>query len=507
MQSVFLSTFDESEEVPVAVKLSPKAISDQDLLWFPATDYGNALCVNALFGASFAYVDNWGLLYYNGVHWKREGDKKSVLRDSVVQMMGLRAKVAYTTSQDDPDEKRKKDLQKAVGTSNGKINAVIESFTALTDVQRDIAFFNRCKHLLNVQNGVVNLKTGELLPHSPDYGFTWVCPIDYNPEASTEQWVQYLLQTVQSYPQVKNYLQMAVGYTLTGETKEEKLFYLFGPTRSGKSTFLEVLGKMLGQGIAKSTSFTTFTKSRNGNDQGFDLAPLHAARFISASEGESQAKMNESVIKTITGNDEMSAAFKGKDYFNFRPNWKIWVASNYQPDGSVTDSAFWYRISLIVFPNSFAGKEDKGLKDSLVTKANLEGVLAWAVQGAVKWYQTKQGLCTPEVFQAALDKARHSKDQVQQWLDANCIVDKGNEKIYMTVKDVNEHFANWCLDSGIDGWKNNTVTRILDEKGFTVKNKKLQMVGLDGEKPTGKAVKCVFGIQLDTQLPVPWDSD
>lgn len=497
--------FEQKETYSKVVKLHPNEVTNDDLLWADATDFGNAKCLFKMFGQNFVYCDSWGLMFWDGKCWQSDTDKKCVLRDCVLQMMKARAKTAYDTFDGDPNTELKKSIQKAIGTSNAKINGTVEAFLALPEIHRDTRFFNRCKDKLNVKNGIVDLRTGKLIPHDPSYGFTWISPVDYDPTVKFDEWETFLQQVLFSYDLVKEYIQMAVGYTLSGETKVEKLFYLYGVTRSGKSTFLQAIQALMGEDIARGTSFTTFTKSRTNGDQGFDLATLHTARLIVATEGESQAKLNESVVKNITGNDELQAAYKGKDFFSFRPSWKIWLASNYKPAGSVTDDAFWYRLVLLVFPNSFVGKEDFNLKEKLTSPDMLSGILNWAVQGAVKWYSSSNGLLVvPGELQNALNAARNELDLVQQWIDDRCLVNKSDQDTFVSVKDANNDFENWCLDNGIDGWKKNTVVKVLSDKGFTVKSKRIPVILTQSGLPSKEVQKCVVGLKL-LEKAEPWE--
>ena len=281
------------------------------LLKAEATDYGHALCLECLNRGNFADVSKWGLFYFNGKYWDNDNAHK-LLYEATVSMMQLRFKLASDANKGLVEKnKHYESIIKSVSTNEGKVNAAMNSFKKLLSIAKDVKFFNRHTHLLNVLNGVVNLKTGELLDHCSDYGFTFMSPVAYNPSAKSDIWLSFLGQVIQDFSVTKDFIQKAVGYSLTGDTREEKLFYLHGETRTGKSTFLQVLKQVMGDDIAKGASFTTFTRNRNGSgEQSFDLAPLHAARLIVASEGESQAKLNESVIKSITGSDTLTAAYK-----------------------------------------------------------------------------------------------------------------------------------------------------------------------------------------------------
>ena len=209
-----------------------------------------------------------------------------------------------------------------------KINAikprVLQRLTVLADE------FDQSLDHLNVANGVLNLRTGELEPHSPDQRFTYCLSVAYDPDAAASVWTEFLPQVMVDDPEVLPFLQMAVGYSLTGHMTEEKLFYLYGPEgRNGKGTFAEPLLTLLGKPLAKGVDFSTFPRDRDKDAQNFDLAPLKPARFLVASESKQHERLNEAKVKQATGGDELYCAHKNKPHFSYRPMFKIWLLSNY----------------------------------------------------------------------------------------------------------------------------------------------------------------------------------
>ncbi|MEZ4707593.1 MAG: phage/plasmid primase, P4 family [Caldilineaceae bacterium] len=168
--------------------------------------------------------------------------------------------------------------------------------------------FDNNPDFLNCANGVVSLRTGEIEPHNPDQKFTYCSPIAYKPNADYTKWVDWLKKAVGS-PEIADWLQIAVGYSLTGYTWEEILFYIFGPTRSGKGLFTETISSVLGTPLAQEINFSTFTDKRSGDSQNFDLAPLKAARLVSASESNAYERFNEAKIKALTGGNNVYCAF------------------------------------------------------------------------------------------------------------------------------------------------------------------------------------------------------
>jgi putative DNA primase/helicase len=323
--------------------------------------------------------------------------------------------------------------------------------------------FDSDPNVLNCSNGVVDLRTGQLVAHGPSNRFTYCVPTPYVPAARSELWRKFLAESVGEYSEIADWLQMSVGYSITGLTREEVLFYIEGPTRSGKGTFEHTKLSLLGSPLARGVDFNTFTSKRDGDSQNFDLAPLRAARLISASESGRYSSLNEAVVKNITGNDPITAAFKHRDQFTYTPQFKIWLSSNYPVKGDVDDDAFWGRIRVIRFPNSHLGNEDKTLKWRMASPENLPGVLAWAVEGARLWYAQPQGLPIPFAVAVATQRHRDELDHVQQWLE-ECAEPKAENTIANAVLYLS--YQNWCEGNGHTPKKAPAFGRALVAKGF-----------------------------------------
>lgn len=444
------------------------------LMLFDANDYGNAQSLELLFGDKFCYVVGWGVMYYNGTHWEMDAEE-SHLYMAATETLNVRRSLAI--------DNEKEAIKKCTSADYRRVGVTAQYFIKLPGVIKKMEDFNTDKDLLNVKNGVLNLRTGELSPHCPTYGFSYCCNVNWNPDADPSFFLDWLGKVMEGFEdeEVRTFLQMCVGYTLTGHTREEKMFYVYGPTRAGKGTFLDIIHAILGKPLGGATQFDTFTKKRDGSDQGFDLAPLQACRFVSASESPQSAKMNEAVVKNITGNDPISCAHKNKDRFSFKPQWKIWAISNNPPKGEVTDDAFWGRFVAFSFPHSNLGKEDTHLKDKLIQPENLEGAFLWMVQGAMKWFQVDR-LSAPKFNQGLLDGYRLQLDYVQQWLDDNCIADPNNQDAFTPMKDLYDDFRRWCEDSGKGDWGKDTVAKNLNRKKFVAGKKRLRERDIKGNE-------------------------
>ncbi len=178
--------------------------------------------------------------------------------------------------------------------------------------------------------------------------------VPYIPDAPCKRWQQFLLEVFLGDAELIRFVQRAVGYSLTGDTREQVLFILHGSGSNGKTTFLEILLKLVGTHGAI-TSFSTFLVQQNPGSPRNDIAKLHGARLVKATESQKQAVLDEATVKEVTGGDSISARFLFREFFEFRPQFKIWLATNHRPTIRGMDDAIWRRIRLIPFRQKFDG--------------------------------------------------------------------------------------------------------------------------------------------------------
>jgi putative DNA primase/helicase len=445
----------------------------QQLMAFGANDEGNAQSVYLLFGQQFLYCDAYGYLRYNNRFWESDGAEAALDR-AIIATLQQRCVLAILNNQDA--------ILKASKPNAGNVKSCLYLFKSL--VTTSVEKFDADPESLNCNNGVVNLKTGALAAHTPSQRFTYCVPVDYDPTADYVEWIEFLSKITTQHEMVE-YLQLAVGYTSTGYTREECLFYIYGPSRSGKGTFAETLLSILPKPLGVQADFSTFTAKREGDMQNFDLAPLKPARFVVASESNKYDTLNEAKIKTATGGDWIRCAFKHRDHFEYRPQFKIWLVSNHPIKGDVDDDAFWGRAKVIEFPHSFLGKEDKTLKQRMKKPAILRGVLRWMVDGAIAWFAATGGLNTPQAVIDATDARRKDLDYVQQWLDECCKVDP---TAWTTNSDLRTSYESWCKAEGTQPKGPELFSRALAQKGFAV--------GVRNYTPLGKRARGVQGLVI-----------
>lgn len=449
----------------------------KNLCNFSADDAGNGDAFYNLYGEKYLYCSKLGWLVYTGTHWQLDPDGAKVKKDAVCTLRKRRHAAV---------DQEKESIVSCTKADTKRVNGCIDRFKSLVDI--DIEAFDRHPDLLNCLNGVLDLRTGDLAPHDPTQKFTYCVPVAYNPLAVCQEWNEFLESVVGGGQEIIDYLQLAAGYSLTGQTNEEILFYLFGPPRSGKGTWSEVMMCLLPHPLGTMVDFNTFTAKREGDVSNFDLAPLKPCRMIFASESNRGQSLNPAKIKQMTGGDLVRACYKHKDFFTYRPQFKMWMLSNWPVNGDPDDDALWGRVRVIEFPNSFLGKEDKSKKARLKTTEALEGVLAWTVQGAKQWYALgAQGLTTPQTIAETTKKHRSEQDYIQQWLDEYCEVDQENDQAFTTNKDLMASYLEWCKENSIQYPHNpKKLAQTLQIKGFKTGMQK---------KIDGKNYKGVIGIK------------
>ena len=282
------------------------------------------------------------------------------------------------------------------------------------------AIFDRNTDLFNCQNGTLNLTTGEFRPHDPADFLTMMSGVTYDPNATCPRWEQFISEVMCNDADLALYLQKALGYALTGDTSLECLFILYGATsRNGKGTTMETFLKIMGDYGKTSNPEMLSTKFGNTNASGpsEEIARLAGVRFVNISEPEKKITFNAALVKRMTGNDTLKARFLHENSFDFRPNFKIFINTNYKP--SVSDMTLFYsnRLKLIPFKRHFEEHEqDKGLKAFFSTDVCLSAIFNWCYEGYKRF--RSEGLEDPAAVSQATKEYQEESDRIGQFVDA-----------------------------------------------------------------------------------------
>lgn len=427
----------------------------------PPDHDGHAQCVIAMYPKKFKYTDSHGWMIYTGTHWTDSGATAAVGR-AIVNVLRVRQQIGIA----EEDNK----LSGRSEAHRWNVNGVRGMLQEAREIVADIAQFDKDTHKVNCLNGTVNLRTGHITNHRPEDLFTYCLPLNYDPDADKSEWLTFL-ESLGTGTDIIPYLKRIAGYCLTGSTNEECMFYLYGPTRSGKGTFTETIKEAMGP-LATGANFRMFTAERTGDTQNFDLAPLKNKRFIVAGESRRYENLNEAVLKQVTGGDDIYCAFKGKDMFSYRPMFKIMLTSNHPVNADPTDAAVWTRLRVIHFPHSFKGQEDTGLKERLREKENLEGVLTWMVEGAVEWHAYE--LQTPEEVAKLTEEQRMLSDSVAQFIGHCCEVDPNNRELFAVGRAFYREYKEWCEEEGHMPKGRKSFTQAMSAMGIVTDRERIE---------------------------------
>lgn len=426
------------------------------------SDTGNAECLAHLSGDDLRFChtrDKW--LIWHESRWVV--DENGAAQRAMIAV--VRSRYRACDSIPDPDQ-RKKAVVWAIGCeNNGKIEAGMSIASKLTAFSTTIDQYDRDPLTAACAGATLDLRACVHRAVRREDFISMRLGATYNPEATCPRWIQFLDEVFNSNEEVIGYIQRAVGYSLTGDTREQKMFLLHGGGLNGKSVFLDVLTTLLGD-YAGTASFETFDANKRSESTN-DLAALRGKRLVTVIETEDGKRLAEARVKSVTGQDPITCRFLYGEFFTYRPTYKIWLAMNHLPAIRGTDKGIWRRIQLVPFNQDFSGREDKTLSTTL--HGELDGILQWALEGLRAWWQ--RGLDTPAIVTNATSKYRSESDQVGRWI-SDAMVQVSNVSI--TVAQAYQSYKAWCETNGEKVESQNKLGRILTEKGFDQANPRNQ---------------------------------
>ena len=427
--SIALKFFGDTPRASVAV---PRNSYDM-------TDTGNAQRFRDKYKGQIRYNYNRKCWYYwTGKKWQRDevGAIKS-LADTIVNDLKIEA-----FSCDDEDMQKAK-LKFANRTANSAPkSAMITEAQHLEGIPVMPDELDAYSQYLNCQNGVVNLSTGELIPHDPAFLMTKICNAEYDMSGKAPKlWLSFLDDITNGDKELQRYLQKCVGYSLTGDTSEQCVFFLYGMGNNGKSTFLETLANIMGDYAANTQPETLMMKKSDGVNT--DIARLKSARLVSSEEPTEGIRLNEGLVKQLSGGGKVTCRFLFGDEFEYEPEFKIWLATNHKPIIRGTDTGIWRRIRLIPFQvNIPKEKVDKMLKYKLSNES--AQILRWAVEGCILWQ--KEGLGLPTVVEAATAEYRTEMDLLSVFIE-NCVVITNDESEKIPASELYTVYKAWAREN------------------------------------------------------------
>lgn len=415
---------------------------------FRLNELGNAERIAYEYGYAIRYVSEMGWMLWDGKRWKI---------DNKLQIERIANKVLRELEKSEDEIERS--WARKCGKRNIRMNS-IKDLMPLVPAEREE--FDRHKFLFNCANGVLNLKDGKLKPHDRDLRLSKLSNVEFNENAKCSVWLNFLQQIFKGDNDLIDYMQRLVGYSMTGDISEQGMYFLVGGGSNGKSTFINIIKALMGD-YGLQTKSDTFIKKKNEGANN-DIARLANARFVSAVESEEGEKLQESLVKTITGGEPLLARFLRQEYFEFIPEFKVFFTTNHKPVIGGVDDGIWRRVKIIPFTLSLKPHQrDKKLEEKL--SLEMSGILNWAIEGCLKWQ--KSGLKEPRVVVDATGQYKEDMDILAPFLNEACYIDEPkNEAIKIEAKELYNIYDSWCYKSGERTLGNRSFYRMLETKGF-----------------------------------------
>ncbi|TQI66746.1 phage/plasmid primase, P4 family [Clostridium sp. KNHs216] len=432
---------EESAAPPVS---PPAAPEDPEILKDPKMytldDTGNAYRFRDAYckGIKFDHINKIWMIW-TGQRWTEDqtGEVKRLADDLLERMW----KEASPGENKEANDTMLKHIRRTRSSKSKK--AMIEETQHLPGIPILPNELDRYKDALNVANGIVDLKTGQLRPHDRRLKMSLLADVEYIEGAKCPLWMKFLNEITQGDKELQLYIQRMVGYFLTGSTAEQCLFFLYGTGANGKSTFVNMISSLFGD-YTKNAQSDTIMRADRGNSSSArsDIARLKSVRLVTTSEPSGGCVLDEALVKTMTGEDVITARKLYKEEFQFRPEFKIVMATNVKPIIKHSDHGIWRRVRMLPFVAQIPDeKKDIHLAEKLQTEK--AGIFQWALKGAVEWY--KKGMPSCAKVNAANEEYRKEMDKMQQFVDdcvisaAGCSIPSG--KLYSV-------YRAWCTDRG-----------------------------------------------------------
>ena len=451
-------------------------------------DTGNANKFYDYFGEYFKYnVTDKMFMYWTGKTWIR--DEKEIIKKYANKLIEITReeipsieenienynKEGKVTEAQLEEQYLKSFIKNLTRMSNkaGK-DAMISEFKVLRQVSALSSEFNSNKFLLNTDSGIVNLKTGELLPF--DYNAmiskNTNCKVEFN---TPVEWIKFLNsifyrgdtpEKLQETKEIVHFIKTALGYSLTADCSEQGLFLLYGDGSNGKSTFVEQISYMLGD-YAEPVSSSVLMRQKNQSDSiRFTLAKLMGIRFVAASETEDGEQLAEAQVKNFTGGEKISAQFKFGNEFSYVPEFKVWLSTNNLPIIRGNDYGIWRRIFALPFLRKFADNEkDKDLPNRL--RAETPKILGWCIEG-YQDYLKQNGLQLPECLKKVRNDYKNQMDVVSKFLEDQAYKCPGYET---STRVLYQNYKLWAQDNLEFPLRQSKFEAQMISKGYAIKKK------------------------------------
>lgn len=426
------------------------------------TDIGSSKLFADVYKKQLKFVREMGLyFFFNGCVWVK--DLNSIYAKRLAKKFAIKT-VELSNAID--NEK----LRETAVKYYAKFNGFNQREKLIRDAQSvyiiDFNEFNKNPNLYNCKNGTVDLNTGKIHKHDPEDMLTQISNVTYDENAKCDRWERFIDEVTECDEMSKNLLQMIAGYSLSGSTKHECFFILYGKTtRNGKGTYNSVMYKMHGDyaKVLHPDSLAVKAFQNNSEAPNESIACLAGARYVSVSEPGENLVLNSDLVKQLTGRDPIRARFLRQNSFVYDPEFKIVINTNYLP--KVTDPTVFSsdRLIIVDFPKHFDEfNRDPHLKDKLLTDQSLSGIFNWCLQG-YKMLLDKGAFKMSDKSKRLFEEYRDESDVIQQFIDECLIKSDGARTKYTAVY---ARYKDWSKENGFCQCNKSTLRKRLSAKGL-----------------------------------------
>ena len=373
------------------------------------TNRGNSTRFIKLHGDIVRYCgDAWYI--WNGKIWKKDDTNQIyILYEDVIRLILKEASEAHDSKDIDAIRKHSKNSESASYAKD-------TLFWCISKLPIRKNEFDADNELVNVNNGIINLRTGELLNHDKKYLMTKIIPFDYFPDAQCPKWLGFLDYAIQNKETIY-WMQKALGLSLSGRV-DKVIPLMYGKPGTGKSTFSETMLKIFGD-YGHKTSLDAFSSGdfeRAGDKPNSRLKDLRGARFVVANETKDGQKLDVSLMKDISGGDTLNPRGQhAHEAEKWIPTHTFWIYGNHKPSIGVDDAMF-ERVCIIDFIGLITPEKKRKMDDVIsdfLTEAS--GILNWMVQGYQMW--VREGLQKTDAIKRATDEYRDEEDIFKQFIE------------------------------------------------------------------------------------------
>lgn len=426
------------------------------------TDLGNGRRFADNFQNICRYTAGLGWYYWDKTHWQADKESLGVreLAKKVAPIIAAEV-IHYTT-----DKEKESVLKWATSTkSSERQNATLKMAGSDPRLVVDVNTWDSYPTLLGVKNGVIDLKTGTLLKGRPDLYITRRAPVAYQEGLKNARWEGFLQYATDGDKEYEEWLQRAVGYTITGLSKLDIMFLIYGPPGTGKNTFIESVLIALGTSDYSWSMDSTILSDEGGSNASTDMyhwAELRGRRMVLVDELPDSGRLKENGVKKLTGSAEIPARSPGEKPFTFKSQAKLWISTNHRP--IITDDAMWRRLRPVPWLH-VPKTPDPGLKDYLSDPdGGLPAVLAWAVEGAMKVLNSTDpdpiGWC--KVVREAHEDYKRNEDRIGLFLSDTTVDSMGGT---ISMEDLFRSYTSWTFARSERGSGLTSFIRKLKDRG------------------------------------------